>query len=174
MTFFEYKVIPAPKRMKKVKGVRTGPDLFALTLTEFINDAARQGWEYLRAESMPAEEPAGWWRKPVEAEQTVLVFRRPRETVSVRPLPAETQGPEPTVRAEPARQARALEPASFGPKLRGSRDEGLPSDRRPAGGMQRREPIARQEPRFGPVEDEPAAAPTPLRPTPRLGPADQS
>ena len=42
MTYYDYKVVPAPKRARKVKGVSGAPDLFALTLTETINEIARQ------------------------------------------------------------------------------------------------------------------------------------
>ena len=79
MTHYDYKVVPAPKRAKKVKGVRGAEELFALTLTEAINEVARQGWEYVRAEHLPAEAPRGWFRGATAGEQTVLVFRRARE-----------------------------------------------------------------------------------------------
>ena len=84
MSHYDYKVVPAPKRAKKVKGVRAAEELFALTLTEAINEVARQGWEYVRAEHMPAEASRGWFRSALAGEQTVLVFRRPRELLSPR------------------------------------------------------------------------------------------
>ena len=62
MTHYDYKVVPAPKRAKRVRGVRGAEELFALTLTEAINEVARQGWEYVRAEHLPAESPGGWFR----------------------------------------------------------------------------------------------------------------
>ena len=62
-----------------------GPEeLFALTLTDAINEVARQGWEYVRAEHLPAEKPRGWFRGATAAEQTVLVFRRAREMLGPR------------------------------------------------------------------------------------------
>ena len=99
MTHYDYKVVPAPKRAKRVKGVHGAEDLFALTLTEAINEVARQGWEYVRAEHLPAEAPRGWLRGAVAGEQTVLVFRRPREQLgprlaAVRPEPAPADAPE--------------------------------------------------------------------------------
>ena len=62
MTHYDYKVVPAPTRAKRMKGVQRREELFALTLTEAINEVARQGWEYLRAETLPAEAPRGWFR----------------------------------------------------------------------------------------------------------------
>lgn len=76
MTSFEYKVIAAPRRIRKVKGVPGAADQFAHTLGEAINEQARQGWEYLRADVMMADEPRGFLRSDVTAEHTVLVFRR--------------------------------------------------------------------------------------------------
>jgi hypothetical protein len=147
MSHYDYKVVPAPKRAKRVKGVHSAEDLFALTLTEAINEVARQGWEYVRAEHLPAEASRGWFRAPAAGEQTVLVFRRPREALGPR-LAAVRPEPEPA--AVPL--AEAPTPAA----------ERAVLDR-----MRRREPQVRLEP----LPDE-EVAPTPLRPAPRLGPAD--
>ena len=81
MTHYDYRVIPAPRKLKKVKGVSGAEELFALTLTEAINEVARQGWEYVRAERLPAEAPRGWLKPAVAEEQAVLVFRRWRESL---------------------------------------------------------------------------------------------
>jgi len=115
MSHYDYKVVPAPKRAKKVKGVRAAEDLFALTLTEAINEVARQGWEYLRAEHMPAEASRGWFRSALAGEQTVLVFRRPRESLSPRLAsvrPDRDAVPEAVVPAAPPPTPRPSRPAS--------------------------------------------------------------
>ena len=41
-----------------------------------MNDLDRDGWEYLRAETLPCEERAGFTKTRI-VEQTMLVFRRP-------------------------------------------------------------------------------------------------
>ena len=111
MTYYDYKVVPAPKRAKRVKGVHGAEDLFALTLTESINEVARQGWEYVRAEHLPAEAPRGWFRGARAAEQTVLVFRRARESAgprlvaATRPEPAAAEPAAPEPPRPPAEQA---------------------------------------------------------------------
>ena len=84
MTHYEYKVVPAPRRAKRVRGVKGAEELFALTLTDAINEVARQGWEYVRAEHLSAEAPGGWFRGGTSGEQAVLVFRRDRETLGPR------------------------------------------------------------------------------------------
>lgn len=78
MTDYEYKVVIAPRRAGRVKGVRRTEDRFAQKLMDSINGMARHGWEYLRADSLPCEERAGITGR-VESYQTVLVFRRPKE-----------------------------------------------------------------------------------------------
>jgi hypothetical protein len=148
MSYFEYKVIPAPRRVKRVKGLHDPSELFAHTLTDAINEQAREGWEYVRAESLTAETPKGWLRRSSEEDQSVLVFRRERETLG--PRVAAVHEPAPERRAAPA-EPPAPEPSVFGDRSRA--------------------PAPRREPTLGPAT--PPPAPTPLRPTPRLGPADR-
>lgn len=148
MTFFDYKVIPAPKRLKRIKGVSSTAELFSATLAEAINAAAREGWEYLRAETMPASEAGGWFRRGAEVIETVLVFRRPRETLGPRLAAARAdEGRVPGIEAEPPR----LSPG-----------EGTAGERFTPSPL-------RREPRLG----EGGEGATSLRPAPRLGPADQ-
>jgi hypothetical protein len=150
MSHYDYKVVPAPKRAKRVKGVKSAEELFALTLTEAINEVARQGWEYVRAEHMPAEASRGWFRSSAAEDQTVLVFRRPRETLGPR-LAA--------VRPEP--DAAEIPPA---PEIPSPSAERAVIDR-----MRRREPALHLDAPAGNDEV------TPLRPpSSRLGPADKS
>lgn len=76
MQNFEYKVIPAPLRGKKAKGLKTTEDRFALAMTEVLNAQATEGWEYVRADRLPCEERSGLTGKTTST-QNVLVFRRP-------------------------------------------------------------------------------------------------
>lgn len=166
MSFYDYKVIPAPRRMRKVRGVRTTTDLFVLTLTEALNEMAHDGWEYIRAETLPAEAPGGWFSRSVEADQTVLVFRRPRETL----------GPRLAARAAEAAALEGRHAAAEAPPRNAPADR-PPADRVQGGGIRREAPV-RLEPRLGSAPDErggagSAAGATPLRPAPRLGPAEK-
>jgi hypothetical protein len=155
MSYFDYKVVPAPRRAKRVKGVH-GAELFALTLTDAINEQARQGWEYVRAESLPSETPAGWFRRAVAGEETVLVFRRPREQL----------GPRLAAVAEPAAAPREAPPEA--PRPPAAAERGPLSER--IVGVTRRDVPTRREPLL--AEAESAQPPTPLRPAHRLGPAE--
>ncbi len=147
-------MVPAPKRAKKVKGVKSAEELFAVTLTDAINEVARQGWEYVRAEHMPAEASRGWFRSALQGEQTVLVFRRQREGLGprlatvrsdVRPDPHTDAAPDahlsdlpaaaPRSRGDPRRArghrphapARALGPARAGARRRGDAADPAPA-----------------------------------------------
>ena len=55
MTYYDYKVVPAPRRARKVKGIAAGPDLFALTLTDAINEVARQAIRARKSDEQFAE-----------------------------------------------------------------------------------------------------------------------
>ena len=75
MQRFEYKVIPAPKKGEKAKGVRSSEDRFAYAMAHVMNDLGRDGWEYLRADTLPCEERVGLTGSKT-TYQTLLVFRR--------------------------------------------------------------------------------------------------
>ena len=75
MPAYEYKVMLAPNRGVKAKGVKGTSARFAHGLELLMNEAADEGWEYLRADVLPCEERQGL-RGRVEVDQHVLVFRR--------------------------------------------------------------------------------------------------
>ncbi len=76
MQRYEYKVIPAPRRGEKSRGVKTIEDRFALTLTLVMNDLGRDGWDYVRADTLPVDERAGFTGGTKTTFQNMLVFRR--------------------------------------------------------------------------------------------------
>lgn len=92
MPVYEYKVIPAPRRGEKTRGAKTTADRFAHALTQVMNDLGRDGWEYLRADTLPCEERVGLTGKTT-AFQNMLVFRRVAEAAGARS--AETPAPAP-------------------------------------------------------------------------------
>jgi len=72
---FEYKVVPAPTRGKKAKGLKTRADRFAHALAEVMNELAAEGWDYLRTDTLPSEERQGLTGRTT-VFQNMLVFRR--------------------------------------------------------------------------------------------------
>jgi hypothetical protein len=75
MTTYEYRVVPAPQRGLKVKGARTTEARFAQALMALMNELGRDGWEYLRADTLPCEERVGLTGRTTRF-QNMLVFRR--------------------------------------------------------------------------------------------------
>ena len=75
MQRFEYKVIPAPKRGEKARGVKTTEERFAYALTLLMNELGAEGWDYVRADALPCEERVGLTGTKTTF-QNVLVFRR--------------------------------------------------------------------------------------------------
>ncbi|WBU61401.1 DUF4177 domain-containing protein [Paracoccus albus] len=96
MSSYEYMTIPAPMRSEKTKGAKTPSDRYAATLTEAINKMAADGWEYLRAETLPSEERSGLTGRTT-LFHNLLIFRRPAATVAQRKEPA---APRPVARPE--------------------------------------------------------------------------
>lgn len=94
MPRYEYKVIPAPHRGEKVKGVRTPEARFAHAVQTVMNEIAADGWEYLRSEMLPSTERSGLTGSKT-AWRNLLVFRRIAVTDAFRPerLPAPQPDP---------------------------------------------------------------------------------
>lgn len=99
---FEYKVIPAPDRADRVKGMKRPEDRFAHRVECVLNDMAAAGWSFLRTESLPAEE-----RRLLRSEQrthTLLVFyREAGDEAGQHPAPVADPGHEaPSLQAAPS------------------------------------------------------------------------
>jgi len=78
MPRYEYKVVPAPTKGLKGKGVRGAEARFSYAVQELMNGLSGYGWEYQRAETLPSTERAGLTGSSTEW-RNVLVFRRLRE-----------------------------------------------------------------------------------------------
>ena len=75
MPVYEYRAVPAPRKGKSDKGVKGTSAKFANAITHLMNDMGSQGWEYLRADTLPCEERQGLTSKTVKYH-SMLVFRR--------------------------------------------------------------------------------------------------
>jgi hypothetical protein len=75
MAQFEYKVVPAPVRAEKIRGLKTVQERFAATLAAVMNELGREGWEYVRADTLPVEERVGFTGRQ-NTFQNMLIFRR--------------------------------------------------------------------------------------------------
>ncbi len=123
MLRYEFKVVPAPKRGEKARGVKTTEDRFALALANLMNDLGRDGWDYVRADALPVEERVGFTGSKT-TYHNMLVFRRPLETATeeapasavrlLEPAPEPVAVPRLGPAEPPAGAAPALGPASSG------------------------------------------------------------
>lgn len=165
MPAYEYSVIPAPNRGEKARGAKTGADRFALALTATLNDMAADGWEYVRAETLPSEERAGLTGRAT-VYHNVLVFRR---SLGAEELPAQ---PTYTARVEPIPQ---LAPAQPEPQPLAEEHEDLPADAptRPFSEPMRSKPLAAPVETSRPRPAEPRLTAQPAPAGPRLGPANR-
>lgn len=99
MPRYEYKVVPAPTKGRKGKGIKGAEARFSNALQDLMNGLAGYGWEYLRAETLPSIERSGLTSTTTEW-RNVLIFRRPRraDTEDFAPelLPAPEEDAVPT------------------------------------------------------------------------------
>lgn len=72
---YEFTVVPAPKKAERVEGLRTDADRMAKVLTELFNDMALDGWDYVRAETLPNDASRDL-TGTAPSTMTLLVFRR--------------------------------------------------------------------------------------------------
>ena len=91
---YEYKVIPAPGRGLKAKGLKTVEDRFANALETEINALAAKGWEYVRADTLPCEQREGLMGKTT-VYQNMLVFRRAKAGAQVAMPTPSLSAPQP-------------------------------------------------------------------------------
>jgi hypothetical protein len=86
MPRYESKLVPAPEKASKHKGLK-GAASFAATLEDILNELGRDGWHYLRADTLPQEERSGLTSK-VTTYRNLLVFQRELPEVEADPAPA--------------------------------------------------------------------------------------
>ncbi|WP_101067925.1 DUF4177 domain-containing protein [Roseovarius salinarum] len=78
MADYEYRVLPAPEKPRKMPGVKGNGERFARSLQELMNEMGADGWEYQRADILPCSERHGITGSHT-VYRSVLVFRRPRD-----------------------------------------------------------------------------------------------
>jgi hypothetical protein len=119
----EYRVIPAPARGVKGKGVKGPEGRFAHGLEQVLNEMGAEGWEFLRAETLPSDERVGLtgshrvWRH-------VLVFRRSVAAEAV----AEPAEPLARLPASAVAAAAVAAPAVAAPVTEEAEDDAPESD----------------------------------------------
>ncbi|WP_412563490.1 DUF4177 domain-containing protein [Thalassobius sp. MITS945101] len=134
MTQYDYKVVPAPARGLKAKGVKGAEARFAHAMETQLNELAAEGWEFQRAETLPSEERQGL-TSSVTNYRSLLVFRRLKteEAAGVdaavqadgfQPMPVDPADEKPGAEAEPD-EAPAAEEASSDREVEGEMRDAL-------------------------------------------------
>lgn len=137
MTVYDYKVVPAPTKGRKARGIRGSDQKFAYAIETIMNEMAQDGWEFQRTETLPCQERSGLSAQHT-AFRNVMVFRKPRltdlsafqprqlERPSLARIAASSRAPEtpaadhspPSTRAEPDKAP----PLTLGPESRAEDD----------------------------------------------------
>lgn len=76
MAGWEYRVVPAPTKGQKGKGIKGAEGRFAFALEILMNTMGAEGWEFQRSETLPSIERSGLTGSTTEW-RNVMVFRRP-------------------------------------------------------------------------------------------------
>ena len=94
MAQYEYKVVPAPRRGLKGKGIKGAESRFAHAIQTLMNTQSDEGWEFLRAETLASEERHGL-ASAHTVYRDLLVFRRARAVAedAVNPDPLKLSPP---------------------------------------------------------------------------------
>lgn len=90
MSHLEYKVVPAPTKAKRGRWMRSSAGRFADRLQQVFNDQAKDGWEYVRTDTLPCEERQGLSQKTI-SYQNLLIFKRLPEVQLALPDQTEKQ-----------------------------------------------------------------------------------
>ena len=109
MPVYEYKVVPAPARGEKARGVKGPEARFAYALECVMNEMAEGGWEFLRSETLPSEERSGL-TQTVTQWRNVLVFRKARADDASLFQPRRLEAPRPAPLPRPVDMSAGTEP----------------------------------------------------------------
>ena len=92
MSTYQYRVVPAPTKGLKAKGIKGPEARFSNTIEDLMNEMGAQGWEYQRAETLPSVERSGLTGSTTEW-RNVLVFCKPRDSTIAKLSPQPSVAP---------------------------------------------------------------------------------
>ena len=92
MPRYEYKLIPAPAKARKHKGLK-GAASFAATLEDILNEMGRDGWHYLRTDILPQEERSVLAKRTTTYRHLLVFQRELPDDPPAAPLPAADEDP---------------------------------------------------------------------------------
>jgi hypothetical protein len=76
MSYFEYKVVPAPTQRRRGQRRVDGMDRYASTIADLMTEMGLEGWDFIGAEAL-RERRRKFFFLLHDVERTIMVFRRP-------------------------------------------------------------------------------------------------
>ena len=119
MTTYQYKTVAAPRKLKRVKGVKGADALAAHHVEEAIAVEAADGWEYVRTDRFPIEEKNGMFSRPQVSERAVMIFRKEivqQVAMAAQPVQPASQPVQPAPQPAPPPQQPAPAPQAAQPQ----------------------------------------------------------
>ena len=78
MSYFEYKVVPAPSQRRWKQRSVDGMDKYASTVADLMTEMGLEGWDFIGAEALK-ERRRRFFVLVCDVERTLMIFRRPAE-----------------------------------------------------------------------------------------------
>ncbi len=78
MSYFEYKVVPAPSQRRWRQQSVDGMDKYASTVADLMTEMGLEGWDFIGAEQLK-ERRRRFFMLICDVERTLMIFRRPSE-----------------------------------------------------------------------------------------------
>ena len=109
MARFEYKVVPAPRKGKSGKGISGKSAKYAHALSSLMNEMGQDGYEYVRADTLPFDERVGLATKTVTYQNMLVFHRRIEDGADFMAAPAEpAAAPAPVTRIATATEGPGI------------------------------------------------------------------
>lgn len=105
MSYFEYKVVPAPSQRKWRQQSVDGMDKYASTIADLMTEMGLEGWDFIGAEQLK-ERRRRFFLLICDVERTLMIFRRPADLHDF--AKSEDVAPEPVL--EPVQPRRVKRP----------------------------------------------------------------
>jgi hypothetical protein len=83
MSYFEYKVIPAPSQRRWRQRSVDGMDKYASTIADLMTEMGLEGWDFIGAEALK-ERRRRFFLLICDIERTLMIFRRPAQVADLK------------------------------------------------------------------------------------------
>jgi hypothetical protein len=109
MSYFEYKVVPAPTQRRWRQQSVDGMDKYASTVADLMTEMGLEGWDFIGAEAL-RERRRRFFVLICDIERTLMIFRRPAQIPDLLGKDEVPKDSEAAVPAEPVKPRRVARP----------------------------------------------------------------